>query len=199
MPPLLAGVRARPGKDKPIGNTRSSTTVPPQNHRSGESETVTRFPAGLWLVGIHGGAGTTTLAAAGVGIDSGRRWPKRPEWSKPGLRPAPGPPPGGLLLVVRETAAALTMATKATAAVQQGRVPDWLQVLGLVVVAAGPGKPAKIVRERLELAKGWMPEVWRVPWVPELLAIDAHQVKDCTPFTAAIPPRLFALQELRRK
>ncbi|BAL86496.1 hypothetical protein AMIS_12760 [Actinoplanes missouriensis 431] len=154
----------------------------------------------MWLVGIHGGAGTTTLAAAGVGEDGGRRWPKQPPAAETRQSPAGEDLPiGGLLLVVRETAAGLKVATKAAEAVQRGQIPDWLQVLGMVVVAAGPGRPARLVRERTALVGGWMPEVWRVPWVPELLALDTHQVRDCKPFQAAIPTSLYELQELRRK
>jgi hypothetical protein len=217
MSPLLAGARARPGKENPSGNTQPSTAVPPKIRSSGGDEEVTRFPGGLWLVGIHGGAGTTTLAAAGVGRDGGRRWPKQPQPTVGTPDPLSGPtvdlptvqprrspatqglPPGGLLLVVRETAAALTVATKAAEAVQRGQTPDWLQVLGMIVVAAGPGRPAKIVRERTALVGGWMPQIWRVPWVPELLAIDTDQVRYCKPFKAAIPKSLYELQELRRK
>ena len=107
--------------------------------------------------------------------------------------------PGGVLLVTRESATGLATATKAAAAVQNEKVPDWLEVLGLVVVAASPARPAKLVRERLDLVAGWFPQVWRIPWVPELLAIDVEHIRYCAPFKAAVPKSLYALQDLGRK
>ncbi|WP_239098452.1 hypothetical protein [Micromonospora qiuiae] len=46
------------------------------------------------------------------------------------------------------------------------------KVLGVVAVAASPRKPPRIATERLQLLRGWAPEVWRIGWVDALLAAD---------------------------
>jgi hypothetical protein len=195
---------------------REQTKNEPFSSQRGEQE-VARWPGGLFLVGIHGGAGVTTLAQAGVGHDAGRRWPASPVPGFGAPHPLKGPtvplpvgmppnprglqglPPGGVLLVVRETAAGLAAASGAAEVVANGKeIPAWLTMLGLVVVAAGPGRPARLVRERLPLVSGWFPRTWCVPWIAELLALDVDQVRYCTPLKAAIPPSLYKLQDLER-
>jgi hypothetical protein len=219
MSPRLSDVLARQGRSQAqrSGMTHSPTVPPVENEEDSERGAgSSRWPGGLWLVGIHGGAGVSSLSAAGVGRDSARRWPTSPAPGSGYSDPLSGPtvslpvvdrtrsgsqgfPPGGVLLVTRESATGLSTATKAAASVQRGNVPDWLEVLGLVVVAAGPARPPKLVRERLDLVAGWMPKVWRIPWVPELLAIDLEHIRYCAPFKAAVPKSLYALQDLGRK
>jgi hypothetical protein len=116
-----------------------------------------------------------------------------------GQRPIPeGFVPGGALLVARGSATGLDIATRAAAALHNGQVPPWLEVAGLVVVAAAPGKPHQLIRQRVRLVGGWMPQVWRVPWVPELIYTDVDLVKYCRPYKAAIPASLFRLQSMGR-
>jgi len=218
MSPRLSDVHSRQAKAQQPVMAQSRGRMPAKNEPTSPTcEEVTRWPGGLWLVGVHGGAGVTSLAQAGVGLDGGRRWPQSPVPGVGTPHPVKGPtvplppvsgvrspdaqgvPPGGVLLVARETASGLDTASRAAASVQRNRVPDWLYVLGLVVVAASPNRPARLVRERMQLVPGWFPQLWYVPWVPELLAIDVNQVRYCGPFKAAIPPSLYKLQQLERK
>lgn len=140
------------------------------------------LPGGLWLMGCHGGAGVTTLAAMGVGLDGGwRRWPQ------------PSATPAGLLLVARLSASGMRAAQTAAETCLGPRLPQGLLPLGLIAVAAGPGRPPRLARERLDLVAGWVRNVHRIPWVAEALAADPDRVAECQPLHRAIPRDLFEL------
>lgn len=149
-----------------------------------------RMPGGVWLMGCHGGAGVSTLAAFGIGVDAGwRRWPQ--------LQAAPA----GLLLVARLSASGMRAAAAAAETCLSPHLPQGLRLLGLVVVAAEPGRrPPQLARERLELVTGWVPAVFRVPWVPLALAIDTDpaSVARCDQLRRAIPKELLELVEATR-
>lgn len=117
----------------------------------------------VWWVGCHGGAGTSTLARlAGFGLDFGNGWPMV----------SPAMPRTHVVLVCRATASGTWAAT---GAIEHGRRPGMsglYKVLGLVAVAASPRRPPRIATERLQLLRGWTPEVWRIGWVDALLAAD---------------------------
>ena len=125
----------------------------------------------MWWVGCHGGAGVTTLARmTGVGADMGAAWPLvQPQW---GTQP--------VTLVARATAVGLHAATAAVEQWKQRAVPG-VRVLGLVVVAASPKRPPKVVTERVQLLQGWLPELWRVGWIETALAAD-------DPLDIGVPP-----------
>ena len=146
-----------------------------------------RWPAGLWLVGLHGGAGATTLASTGIGLDGGgRHWPRNDGQ------------PTGVLFVCRASSTGLTAASHAGTAVQRREVPPGVTVVGLVIVAAQPGRLPKIVRERAELVGGWFPKVWRMPWVPEVIAMTPQEVRYSTAYRSAIPAELFTINDRGR-
>jgi hypothetical protein len=140
----------------------------------------------LWLIGCHGGAGASTLAAVGVGFDGGTgRWPATNGTA-------------GVLIVCRASATGLRAAAHVATAVQRREVPAGLEVAGLVVVAAQPGREPKIIRERAQLVGGWFPAVWQVPWVSEVIATEREQLRYCKPFKAAIPAALFHINDRGR-
>jgi hypothetical protein len=141
-----------------------------------------QLPGGIWLMGCHGGAGVSTLAALDIGHDAGyRQWPK------------PTKAPAGLLLVARISALGLKEATAAAETCVSPRLPQDLVLLGLVAVAAAPGRPSKIARERLDLVAGWVRNVYRMPWVPEALATDKDQIPSCEALRRAVPAELHDL------
>ncbi len=118
----------------------------------------------VWWVGCHGGAGTSTLARlVGFGLDFGSKgWPAV----------SPAMPPTRVVLVCRASAIGTWAAT---GAIEQWRRPgmsDLMQVLGVVAVAASPRRPPRIATERLQLLRGWAPDLWHVGWVDALLAAD---------------------------
>jgi hypothetical protein len=119
----------------------------------------------LHWVGAHGGAGTTTLAAAaGVGTDAGRAWP-----------PAPTTTPtldheAGVLLVARTHARGLKAAREALRA-HTGRAISGANggggapLRGLVLVADAPGRLPRELRQQVRVLSGAVPRLWEVPWV----------------------------------
>jgi hypothetical protein len=134
-------------------------------------------------MGCHGGAGVTTLAGLGIGVDAGwRRWPQ--------VRAAPA----GLLLVARLSAWGMRSAAAAAETCLGPRLPPELRLLGLIVVAAEPGRRMpQLARERLELVAGWLPAVYRMPWVSMTLGVDPDSVARCEPLRRAIPKDLIEL------
>jgi hypothetical protein len=133
-------------------------------------------------MGCHGGAGVTTLAKLGIGQDAGwRRWPEVTTT------------PAGLLLVARMSAWGLRSAYVAAETCMSPRKPPEYHLLGLIVVAAKPGRQPKVARERLELVAGWVPAVFEVPWVTEALETDSDAIAQCEPLRKAIPEELTQL------
>jgi len=110
---------------------------------------------GLLWVGAHGGAGTTTLAAAaGVGTDAGRAWPPTLD-----LQTA-------VLLVARTHARGLKAAREALRA-HTGRTGSGGEapLRGLVLVADAPGRLPRELRQQVRVLSGATPRLWEVPWV----------------------------------
>jgi len=142
-----------------------------------------RMPGGVFLMGCHGGAGVTTLANLGLGTDAGwRRWPQVQVG------------PAGLLLVARLSAWGMRTAAAAAETCLSPRMPHELRLLGLVVVAAEPGRRVpQLARERLDLVAGWVPAVYRMPWVALALGVDPDNVARCEPLHRAIPRELIDL------
>jgi len=108
----------------------------------------------LWWMGVHGGAGTSTLAGLFPGsVDAGRAWPN----------PAP-PQRAAVVLVARTNSAGLLWASRAAAQWAAGWVPPSTTLLGLVWVADTP-KRAKELESRRRVISGALPRTWEVPWV----------------------------------
>ncbi|WP_433121984.1 hypothetical protein [Micromonospora sp. CA-246542] len=133
----------------------------------------------MWWVGCHGGAGVSTLARlVGFGLDFGKGWPML----------TPATPQARVVLVCRASAAGTWAAT---GAVEQWRrragMPGSMTLLGVVAVAASPRRPPRIATERLQLLRGWTPQIWRVDWVDALLAAD-------DPRDVGAPPDVEALR-----
>lgn len=116
-------------------------------------------PARLWWVGVHGGAGESTLAEVCTGSRSiGHSWPV-PGHAYPAQEPLP------VLLVARTHAYGLRRAATAAAEWASGSV-DHVRLLGLVLVADAPGRLPKPLRELADRVSGGVPCMWHVPWVP---------------------------------
>lgn len=107
---------------------------------------------GAWLLGVHGGAGVSSLLRAGVpGRDAGRTWP------------ATGP----VVLVARSTTHGLERARDAARQHASGSASPEALLVGLVVVAAAPGRTPPRIASLLDLVSGAYPRVWEVSWVEE--------------------------------
>lgn len=139
-PPAVAGVRRWvPGV--------SGLTVRRRIRRS----TVDGAPL-LWVVGAHGGAGTSTWAHILSAGDAGASWPQHIN------------PTRALSIVVccRSTAAGLRAAQDVGIEWAAGGLPG--QFVGLVVGADAPGRLPRELRDQLQISSGAFPHSIFVPW-----------------------------------
>ena len=112
----------------------------------------------VWLTSAHGGAGASTLAELSVGWRAaGRAWPISPEPDRPART----------LVCARTSYSGLRAAQTALTDWASGRLP--VQLEGLVLLAAAPGRPPKPLRPLLELVRGAAGRVWEIGWQPQWL------------------------------
>ena len=130
-----------------------------------------------WLLGVHGGAGASSLAhVLAPAADSGRRWPGVFDRESPFVA-----------LVARETIAGLTRAHDLLRQHHAG-FAGAIEVLGLITVAARPGRlPAEIRRYR-DVVGSLAGQVWQVPWYEEWTLVEPEKLPIWTPGDA-IPPK----------
>lgn len=139
--------------------------------------------AGWWWLGVHGGAGVTTLRVlVPGGLDAGRGWPD----------PAAGGP-AAVVLVCRTHVVGLGGARDAVRQWAAGATAEGVLLAGLVAVADGPGRPARPQLELLRLLRGVVPRLWRVPWVEALRAVPAAEL-GLHPALAALADELAGLR-----
>lgn len=111
-------------------------------------------PAPLWWLGVHGGAGETTLANLVPGSrTAGHAWPIGYDGAATNV-----------VLVARSNASGLGAAQRAAIEWASGVLPS-VNLLGLVIVADAPGKLPKPLRELAHLVSGGVPDTWHVPWI----------------------------------
>ncbi|MFI6662838.1 DUF6668 family protein [Streptomyces sp. NPDC050523] len=143
----------RPERGLPVARTQPDATL------------------GWWWLGVHGGAGVSTLEeAVPGGRDAGRSWPV-----------SRNSPP--VVLVARSTARGLRAAQNAA---QQwaSHMVTGVDLLGLVVVADAPGRRPRALRDLVQLVSGAVPRLWEMPWVePWRLGEPplAHLPRECAP------------------
>jgi hypothetical protein len=143
QPPLTGPAAPQPG-----------VTAPP------EQEQLAKFaiPAAdtIWWVGVHGGAGESTMARLLPGSRAAdHRWPIPPP-----------PVPVSTVLVARTHAYGLRSAQRAAAEWASGAVQG-VAVLGLVLVADAPGRLPRVLDDFADIVGGGVPRVWDVPWIEE--------------------------------
>ena len=110
--------------------------------------------ADLWWLGVHGGAGESSLAAL------------VPEWrgAEHGWPRQPGAGPARVVLTARSNMRGLRAAQSAATHWASGIVPH-VEVLGLVIVSDAPGRLPRPLREFAQLVSGGLPRTWTVPWI----------------------------------
>ena len=110
--------------------------------------------ATLWWVGVHGGAGESTMASL---VPTWRAadhcWPRTLGGKSPRV-----------VLVARSNMHGLQRARLAATQWASGLVPH-VKLVGLVVVADTPGRFPRPLRDFLQVVKGGVPRTWQVPWV----------------------------------
>lgn len=118
----------------------------PVNTRSGSLE-----PGHHWYLGVHGGAGETTIASLDAyGHAADHQWPA------PGTKHT-------VVLVARETVPNLLDLQAAIQHFASGAFPG-ITVTGAVTIAAAPGKTDRAVKRLLEHLEVGTGHLWRVEW-----------------------------------
>jgi hypothetical protein len=138
-------------------------------------------PVRLWWLGVHGGAGETTLAQLLEGSwEAGHAWPQsdREEAELPDV-----------ILVARTNARGLRAAQ--LAAIEWASDSVTVHLHGLVLIADAPGRLPRPLKDFALVVAGGVPRVWRLPWV------EAWRLGDLV--CAETAPRAIAtfLNELR--
>ncbi|MGT2464191.1 DUF6668 family protein [Sinomonas atrocyanea] len=162
-------------RDAPAGPTRPQRGVRQVSEAGVPRTTVTGPAPSVWVMGVHGGAGESTLCALLEGaVATDHAWPVRQNDD--------GQERGGqdvVLLVCRSNAAGLRAAQLAAIEYGSGALPGSLA--GLVVMADAPGRLPKALADRLRLVAGAVPHLWQMPWV------EGWRLTG-TPDPASLPP-----------
>lgn len=150
---VTPGPMAPPGGPAPAGGSRLLTRSP--GHEPG---------GGLWVVGLHGGAGATTaarvLASRALSAPSGRFHAAEPAQAIPGALPdSVGP----TLLVARVSGMGLMRAHQAAREWSSGVAPAF-DLLGLMLIDDGL-RPSPQLAPLLKQVSRMYPRTWRMPWV----------------------------------
>ncbi|MCF3136857.1 hypothetical protein, partial [Streptomyces olivochromogenes] len=95
-----------------------------------------------------------SLVEALGGVDLGARWPE----------PTRGEP-RRIVLVGRTSARGLRSVSQALGALKEGRAPQGLDLLGVVLVADAPGRLPLGLLRRIRVLRS-VTHVHRVPWIP---------------------------------
>ena len=112
-------------------------------------------PARLWILGVHGGAGETSLALLDDEWQPAmHRWPLTE-----GHR-------SRVLLVARSNAVGLETARIAITQWAAGQV-GFVDLLGLAIVADAPGRHPQPLRDLARNVSGGAPRTWHVPWIED--------------------------------
>lgn len=157
--PPAAAAAVRPPENDPVLPAAAGPTAPQRGVPA--PDRVDQLPirdrqtnAELWWLGVHGGAGESTLAALVSDWSSAdHAWP----------RPS-GDEAARVVLIARSSMRGLRAAQAAATQWASGLVP-FVEVLGLVVVADAPGRLPRPLRDYAQVVAGGVPRIWRVPWI----------------------------------
>ncbi|MBF6331805.1 hypothetical protein [Nocardia transvalensis] len=129
------------------------------------------------VLGAHGGAGASTLARWWAhSADTGLAWPASPTTTQRVVVAARGCIPG------------LTAAAERLREWHAGLAPEGVSIVGLVLVAARPGRvPGVVRRYRRTVAELVDGTVWAIGWHDELIVRELDDLAQYTPFDP--PPR----------
>ena len=165
-PPTAAPPLAAPGapvflppSPPPPAVHRQIGAVPMPEVRLGSWSWPPQGTVSWWALGVHGGAGTTTLLRVLTGgADAQRRWPDV-QGTAGGVQ---------VLLIARTDARGLDAAQQAVQEFAACGAPASVEIAGLVLMADAPGKLPGPLRDRIRMLEGACSRIWQVPWVPEL-------------------------------
>lgn len=154
--PRIAGVVAPPESrraevwDKPVPGTGRAPLV--------------------WLLGVHGGAGASTLAhVLAPTADCGRRWPGVLHNESPYV-----------VLIARETIGGLTHAHDLLRQHLAGLAGP-SELVGLITVAARPGRIPPEIRRYRDVVGSLAGQVWKVQWHEEWTLVEPEKLPVWSP------------------
>ncbi|MBJ8342907.1 hypothetical protein JGU71_28855 [Antrihabitans sp. YC3-6] len=165
-----------PVPDENLSAPSSLVQPPPPERRLGVWPepvwTSRQHPPPLWwLIGAHGGAGVTMLEAS---------WAPAADalGAFPGAHAGESP---FMVIVARESATGLSRAHDLLTQHLAG-VGGPAQLVGLVTVAAAPGRSAPQLRRRREVIAGLIEDrCWHIPWIDGWIGVTADEVPAWTP------------------
>lgn len=151
-----APVAVAPQATGPVTVTAPHAGVPAPAPGERLPQRPTSSTATLWWLGVHGGAGETSLARLAVGTQAaGHAWPMS---TMPGI-------PSRVVLVARTHYAGLMAAQQAAREWASGSLGDAVRLDGLLLVPDQPGRLPKPLRQLAQLVAGGVPRSWTAPWV----------------------------------
>jgi len=145
-----------PRPESRVGATAPQPGVPAPDSADRLPQRDAVWPATVWWLGVHGGAGESTLAT----LASGTR-PADHAWPIP---VSPGTT-HRVVLVARTNFTGLTGAQRAATEWASNVLGDGVSLAGLVLIADAPGRRPKVLRELEQVISGGVPRVWNLPWV----------------------------------
>lgn len=113
----------------------------------------------VWLLGLHGGAGVTTLTSA-LPATTGDAHRRVPAGTATGQSPY-------VVAVARTHMEGLTRAQEFARQLACELVPETVRVLGLVLVADAERKPCVATRRFGRVVAAAYPHCWSIPWISE--------------------------------
>lgn len=129
------------------------------------------------VLGAHGGAGASTLARWWApAADTGRAWPGSPRTTQQ------------VVIAARLCMPGLTAAAERLREWHAGLAPDGVEVIGVILTAARPGKPPATVRRYRAVVADLADHVYDIGWHDELVTRELIELAEYTPFDPA-PPR----------
>jgi len=136
----------------------------PVTDHHGSGRAVDPGAASLWVLGVHGGAGASTVTALldGVGLDADRGWPD----------PVFGGP-RDVVLVGRVSGLGLRRLRSAARQWASGAVPAGLRLRAAITVAASPARPDRSLLAELDWLRRIVPAVLDLGWRADLVAAVA--------------------------
>lgn len=160
----------------PTGATKPQLSVPqPDLADRLPRWNVSGIAPDYWWLGVHGGAGETSLAR----LDKNTRAAEH-HWPITGAGST-------VVLVARSNMSGLRAAQLAATEWASGTVPG-IHIAGLVILADAPGRLPKEIREFARVVGGGVPHLWHFPWIeawrfghdvlPEELPKEARTVLD---------------------
>ncbi|MEV6140481.1 hypothetical protein AB0L63_31465 [Nocardia sp. NPDC051990] len=174
--------------DRTVGTHRlePSTVTTPQRLapvRETPLPTTGAHPPLFAVLGAHGGAGTSTLARWWApAADTGLAWPASPRSTQ------------YVVVAARMCMPGLTAAAERLREWHAGLAPDGVQVIGLVLTAARPGRVPAVVRRYRAVVAGLVEHVYEIDWHDELVTSELTELAQYLPYDPA-PPRRSRLRE----